>query len=126
VAEKNDTRDETVLAAHITVHLVSGQAFELLPFMDEKDVKSKVTDLLEEWSKSGFLVRGSHIVPWHQVQWVEATRVEEISRAEAEQRLSAFAAKDPAQYQQAFWKTKESRKKEKKEEKGEDNPPRAA
>jgi hypothetical protein len=121
VADDRETSDretpgETVLVAHVTVHLENGQAFELLPFVDEKDVKSKVTDLLEDWSRSGFLVRGSQIVPWHRVERLEATRVEEIARAEAERRLSAWNAQDPAQYQQAFWKTKEARGKKDKDE----------
>lgn len=116
---ENANPNETVLVAHVTVHLSSGQAFELLPFMDAKDVKSKVTDLIEEWAKSGFLVRGSQTIPWHQVQWIEATQVEELMPAEAKRRLADWNAQNPAQYQQALWKTREARAK-KDNGKGED------
>ncbi|HEY6445874.1 MAG TPA: hypothetical protein VIY53_05395 [Acidobacteriaceae bacterium] len=116
MADDRENQNATVLVAHVTVHLESGQAFELLPFIDENDVKSQVTDLIEDWSRSGFLVRGSQIVPWHQVQWLEATQVEEIPRAEAERRASAWNERNPAQYQQAFWKTKEARGKKEKDE----------
>jgi hypothetical protein len=111
MADDRENRNATVLVAHVTVDLENGQAFELLPFIDEKDVKRQVTDLLEDWSRSRFLVRGSQIVPWHRVDRLEATRVEEIARAEAERRVAAWNAQDPAQYQQAVWKTKEAREK---------------
>lgn len=117
--DRNEQAHETVLVAHVTVHLLDGTAFELLPFMDTHDVKSQVSRLLQDWSQSGFLVRGGQIVPWHRVQWVEATRVEEVSRAEAERRLDEWPGRDPEQYQQSFWKTKQSRgKKDKGEDEG--------
>jgi hypothetical protein len=108
--------NETLLVAEVRVHLDDGESFELLPFVDAKDVKSKVSDLLEEWSKSGFLVRGSQIIPWHCVRRVEALRVESLSPAAAERRLTEWATRDQRQYQQSFWKTKEPREKKKKNE----------
>jgi hypothetical protein len=81
-----------------------------------KDVKSKVSDLLEEWSQSGFLVRGSQILPWHRVKRVDAQRVEELSPAEAERRLDEWTTRDQRQYQASFWKTKEPRAKKTKDE----------
>ncbi|MGC2639800.1 MAG: hypothetical protein WA294_21635 [Acidobacteriaceae bacterium] len=125
MADDRENQNATVLVAHVTVHLENGQAFELLPFIDEKDVKSQVTDLLEDWSRSGFLVRGSQMIPWHRVERLEATRVEEITRAEAERRVAAWNAQDPAQYQQAFWKTKEARGRKEKDE-GKDGEERKA
>lgn len=115
MAENNDT----VLVAEVRVHLHDGEPFELLPFVDAQDVKSKVSDLLEDWSKSGFLVRGSQIIPWHCVRRVEALRVEELTRAEAERRLDEWTTRDQQQYQQSFWKTKEPRKKKDEDGEGE-------
>src|ERR1700728_3150446 len=116
MADTNETArdDGTVLVAYVTVHMESGEAFELLPFEDAQDVKSKVRELIGDWAKSGFLIRGSQIVPWHRVQKVEATKVEEISRDDARRRLDEWQAKDVARLQQGFWKTKQA-----KEEKGE-------
>jgi len=126
MAEKEQKAvSETVLVALVRVHLVSGEAFELLPFEDENDVKSKVNDLLADWVKSGFLIRGSEIVPWHQVQRVEAVRVEELSRDESALRRKEWEARETARLQQSFWRTKQER--EKKDEKGEgEKTPRAA
>jgi hypothetical protein len=115
--EKSQEGNETVLVAYVTVHLESGESFELLPFEDAHDVKSKVSDLMGDWAKSGFLIRGSHIYPWHRVQRIEATKVEEMSESDSRRRLDEWQAKDMARLQQGFWKTKQAR--EKKEEGGE-------
>jgi hypothetical protein len=109
--------DGTVLVAWVTVHLESGERFELLPFEDAQDVKSKVSALMGDWAKSGFLIRGSEIIPWHRVQRVEATKVEELSRSDSKKRLEEWQAKDTARLQQSFWRTKQA--KEKKDEGGE-------
>lgn len=111
--------DDTVLAAYVTVHLQSGESFELLPFADTNDVKSKVTELVDDWSKSGYLIRGGHIYPWHQVRSVEATKVVEMSRAEWGQTLTEWKALDLSHLQQGFWKTKEPKKTEEGEKKPE-------
>jgi hypothetical protein len=116
VPDQEETANETVPVAHATVHLNDGENFELLPFMDTKDVKSKVTDLLGDWSKSGFLVRGGQIIPWHRVQWVEVTRVDELSPADADRRLADWTSRDQEKFQQAFWKTKEAREKKDEDE----------
>jgi hypothetical protein len=122
--EKKGRSDDTVLVAHVTVHLAEGEPFELLPFEDEQDVKSKVSDLLGDWAKSGFLIRGSEINPWNQVQRIEATNVEELSRDESELRRKEWEARETARMQQSFWKTKKGR--EKKEEGDDKSEPRAA
>ncbi|HEY1498162.1 MAG TPA: hypothetical protein VGF88_01165 [Acidobacteriaceae bacterium] len=127
--EKNPQENETVLVAYVTVHLESGESFELLPFEDAQDVKGKVGDLLQDWAKSGFLIRGSQVYPWHRVQIIEATKVEELSRSDSRRRLDEWQAKDVARLQQSFWKTKQARKKKDEgEEKdgGEDSQEKAA
>ena len=105
---------DTILIAHATVHLVGGESFDLLPFQNTEDVKSEVNDLMENWAKSGFLLRGRRIYPWHQVLRVEVTAVDELSRSEAAQRLVEWEINDLYRVQQGFWKTKKAR--EKKEE----------
>jgi hypothetical protein len=69
---------------------------------------------MESWAKSGFLLRGQRIYPWHQVLRVEVTAVDELSRSEAAQRLVEWEINDLYRVQQGFWKTKKAR--EKKEE----------
>lgn len=115
---------ETVLIAHATVHLVNGQTFDLLPFKSTEDVKSEVADLIENWSTSGFLLRGRYIYPWHQVAHIEVISVEETSRCESEQRLIDWEIHDQYRLQQGFWKTKKAREKkdESKEESAEGKP----
>ena len=112
-------QSDTVLIAHATVHLVHGESFDLLPFESTEDVKNEVTDLMENWAKSGFLLRGRYIYPWHQVARVEVTSVEELSRSESEQQLIDWEIHDQYRLQQGFWKTKKAR--EKKDESREEN-----
>ena len=117
---------DTILIANATVYLVNGESFELLPFAHEEDVKSTVNDLMESWAKSGFLLRGRHIYPWHQVQRVEVSSVEELSRSESEQQLIDWETHDQFRLQQDFWKTKKPReKKGESKESGAGNQPHA-
>lgn len=116
MAEKNAQGEtllitDTVLVAYVTVHLENGESFELLPFEDPHDVKSKVTDLVETWVRSGFLVRGNRMIPWHRVQRIEATKVEELKLADAELRREQWQAQETERLMQSFWQTKAPRKK---------------
>ncbi|HEY0785462.1 MAG TPA: hypothetical protein VGD62_06285 [Acidobacteriaceae bacterium] len=121
--EQHPALADTLLIAHVTVHLLTGENFELYPFVDAKDVKAKVSELVDGWHSSGFLLRGSRLYPWHQVRLLETTSVEEITRQEAQQRLLAWKAEDELRAVQSFWKTKEEKKdgegKEGKDEKKE-------
>ncbi|RRA48112.1 hypothetical protein [Acidipila sp. EB88] len=120
MADTAPQNPETLLIAHVTAHLIDGGSFELYPFVDPKDVKSKVSELAEGWAGSGFLLRGSRLVPWHQVKLLETTSVEEITRQEAQQRLMTWQAEDQLRAVQNFWKTKEETKEDgDKNEKGE-------
>ncbi len=109
-------KPDTLLIAHLTVHLLTGESFELYPFVDPDDVKAKVSELVEGWASSGFLLRGSRLYPWHQVRLLEATTVEEITRQQAQQRLLAWQAEDQIRAVQSFWKTKLDRSKQDKKE----------
>ena len=118
-------QNATVLVAYVTVHLQSGKSFEMLPFEDENDVKSKVADLLADWARSGFLIQGNRIYPWHQVLRIEATEVLELSPADSQLRMEEWQARDLYRLQQSFWRTKRPRE-AKQEEKGENEPQPAA
>jgi hypothetical protein len=122
MAEATPVNPETLLIAHVTAHLLDGTAFELYPFVDENDVKAKVSELVEGWASSGFLLRGSHLIPWHQVKQLEATLVEEITYQEAQQRLMSWQAEDQLRAVKNFWKTKKEKEEEKggKDDKGEE------
>ena len=122
MAEKNGQSDtllvtDTVLVAYVTVHLEDGESFELLPFEDTHDVKSKVSDLVEEWVRSGVLVRGNQLIPWHRVRRVEATKVEDLKLADAQLRREQWQAKETERLQQSFWLTKVPREKRNEGEK---------
>jgi hypothetical protein len=101
---------DVVLIAHLQAQLVSGELLPLLPIRHENDVKSDVTKLLEEWAKSGFLLRGNVAYPWHQIRNVEVTKVEELAPHEVHQRMLELEGADRAQLQQGFWKTREGKK----------------
>jgi hypothetical protein len=110
--ENQPATPETLLIAHVTAYLLDGSSFELYPFVDAKDVKAKVSELVGGWASSGFLLRGSRLIPWHQVKQLEATSVEEITRQEAHQRLMSWQAEDQRRAVDAFWKTKEEKSSE--------------
>ena len=101
-----EKQPEVVLIAHLHAVLVSGETLELLPIRHENDVKSDVTKLLEDWAKSGFLLRGSIAYPWHQVRLVEVTQVEELAPHVVHQRMLELEGASRAQMQQGFWKTR--------------------
>ncbi len=107
--DRQQEKPDTLLIAHITVHLLTGESFELYPFVDPDDVKAKVSELVEGWANSGFLLRGARLYPWHQVRLLEATTVEEITRQQAQQRLLAWQAEDQIRAVQSFWKTKQDK-----------------
>ena len=107
--DEKQAQPDTLLIAHVTAHLLDGSSFELYPFVDPEDVKAKVSELVGGWAGSGFLLRGSRMIPWHQVRLLEATPVEEITRQEAQQRLLRWQAEDQLKAVQGFWKTKKEK-----------------
>jgi hypothetical protein len=111
---------QTILLAHATVYLVDGESFDLLPFESAEDVKSEFNELMESWAKSGFLLRGKRIYPWHQVARVEVTSVEELPHSEAAQKLTDWEVNDLYRVQQNFWKTKKPREKKEENKEGAD------
>jgi hypothetical protein len=113
---------DTILFAHATVVLINGETFELLPFASPEDVKSQFNSFIESWVKSGFLLRGKHVYPWHQVAKVEVTSVEEMTRSEAAQRLTHWEINDLYRLQQDFWKTKKPQAKQEANQNGTGTP----
>jgi hypothetical protein len=105
-------QENTILVAHATVHLLTGETFQLLPFQHKEDVKSEVSKLIESWSQSGFLLRGSRLYPWHQVRLIEVTSVEELPASQAAQELLDWQIQDEYRVLDSFWKTKQPQPKE--------------
>lgn len=103
-----EKQPEVVLIAHLQAVLVSGETLELLPIRHENDVKSDVIKLLEDWAKSGFLLRGNVAYPWHEVRHVEVTAVEELAPHQVHQRMLELEGASRAQMQHGFWKTRET------------------
>jgi hypothetical protein len=97
---------KTLIIAHVRAHLVTGEAFDLLPIKHEQNVKNEVNALIESWAQSGFLLRGRFIYPWHQVKQIEVTSVEELPLRLAYQRLEDLYAAERARTQEDFWRTK--------------------
>ncbi len=91
-----------MLIAYLTAHLVDGNTFELLPVQHETDVKQEVSALLEGWSSSGFLIWEKFAYPWHQVKAIEV-RVENLSSADAGQRMLGLRGADRARLHDEFW-----------------------
>ncbi len=109
IDDKQDKKQPLViLIAYLKAHLVSGEVLELLPIRHENDVKSDVIKLLEDWTKTGFLLRGNIAYPWHQVKQIEVTRVEELAPHEVHQRMLELEGAGRAQLQNGFWKTRET------------------
>lgn len=104
--DEQKNQPKVLLIAHVKAHLVNGEAFDLLPIKHEEDVKGEVNALIESWAKTGFLLRGRHIYPWHQVKNVEVLDVEELPLREAHLRLEELYAADRARMQESFWRTK--------------------
>jgi hypothetical protein len=126
VASHPDTKEEkepkVLVIAQLRAFLASGESFDLLPIKHEQDVKSEVESLVESWAKSGFLVHGRFIYPWHQVNHVEVTQVEEMPSQLAHQRFDELYAAQRARLQEGFWRTRRKTEKE-PEEKSDTNPP---
>ena len=111
--EEKGEEEDVVLVAHVRAHLLGGETVELLPFRHEEDVRSAVKDFIEDWAKSGFLLRDNIFCPWNQVRLVEVTSVTALSSKQAQRYADEW--RDDAEKQLAFWKTRKTQ--EKKDEK---------
>jgi hypothetical protein len=110
-------QDNILLIAQVKVNLLNGDLIDLLPFKHEEDVRAEVNKFIEEWVKTGFLLKGNFLYPWHQVKNVEVVWVKALIKAEAKPYLDAWQMDTDAQ--KSFWKTRKPAGKqadEKKEE----------
>ncbi len=94
-----------MLIAGLKAHLVTGETVELLPVRHESDVKKEVTELLNGWASSGFLIWEKFVYPWHQVQTVEVS-VENLSSGEVAERMLDLHGSDRARLHDDFWQGK--------------------
>jgi len=123
MAENKDTKDEpkedVILIAEVRAHFLHGEAVDLLPFKHEEDVRAEVNKFIEEWSKTGFLLKQNFMYPWHQVKTVEVVSVQAMTHAQAAPYFEQW--RQDTEAQKTFWKT--SKPQAKKEEKTESGPP---
>jgi hypothetical protein len=94
-----------MLIARLKAHLVTGETVELLPVRHETDVKKEVTELLNGWASSGFLIWEKFVYPWHQVKTVEVS-VENLSSGEVAERMLDLHGGDRARLHDDFWQGK--------------------
>jgi hypothetical protein len=122
MAEKPDDKDrqkeDILLVARVKAFLLNGDSIDLLPFKHEEDVRAEVNKFIEDWAKTGFLLKGSFLYPWHQVKMLEVVSVSALTHAQAPPYLEDWRKDTEAQ--KAFWKTRKSQAKqdEEKEENG--------
>ena len=112
-------KEDVLLVAHVRALFLNGGFIDLLPFKHEEDVRAEINNFIEDWVKSGFLLKENYLYPWHQVKNIEVVSVKTLSHAEAEPYLEVWRQDTDAQ--KAFWKTRkpQSNKSEEKGEKGE-------
>jgi hypothetical protein len=94
-----------MLIARLKARLVTGETVELLPVRHETDVKKEVTELLQNWASSGFLIWEKLVYPWHQVQTIEVS-VENLSSGEVAERMLDLRGNDRAGLHEEFWQGK--------------------
>jgi len=119
--EDGEQRKDVILIAEVRAYLLGGETVDLLPFKHEEDVRTEVNKFVEDWSKTGFLLKENFLYPWHQVQMVEVTSVRTMTHAQAAPYIEQWNQDTAAQ--KAFWKTRKPQdSKDKKEEKQESGP----
>lgn len=112
MAEKQEEqkKEDVLLVAEVRAHFLDGATVDLLPFKNEEDVRAEVNKFIEDWSKTGFLLKENFIYPWHQVKSVEVLSVRSMTHAEAQPYLDDWDRDTEAQ--RAFWKTRKPKAKE--------------
>jgi hypothetical protein len=114
--KNTETKEDVILIAEVRAHLVSGDTVDLLPFRHEEDVRAEVNKFIEEWSRTGFLLKENFLYPWHQVKQVEVVSVQAITHAQAKPYLDDWEQDSRAQ--KAFWKTRRVKGKEEGKKEG--------
>ncbi len=114
--EKDAPKEDVILIAEVRAYLVSGETIDLLPFKHEEDVRAEINKFIEDWSKTGFLLKENFLYPWEQVKLIEVASVKAMSHAEAKPYLEEWQRDSDAQ--KAFWKTRKAKAKEGEKEEG--------
>jgi hypothetical protein len=97
-------REGVLLIAQVRALLLNGETIDLLPFKHDEDVRAEVNKFVEDWVKTGFLLKENFLYPWHQVKLVEVVSVEAISYAAARPYLDDW--RQDSEAQKLFWKTR--------------------
>ncbi len=116
---KNDPNEDVILTAEVRAHFIDGETVDLLPFKHEDDVRAEINKFIEDWSKTGFLLKGNLMYPWHRIKLVEVVSVQALTRAQATPYFEQW--RQDTEAQKAFWKTRKPQAK--KEEKQQSGPP---
>lgn len=117
--KKDGPKEDVILIAEVRAHFLDGKTVDLLPFKHEEDVRAEVNKFIEDWSKTGFLLKQNVMYPWHQVKMVEVISVQAMTHAQAAPYIDQWNQDSEAQ--KSFWKTRKPQAK--KEEKTESAPP---
>ncbi|AXC11545.1 hypothetical protein ACPOL_2221 [Acidisarcina polymorpha] len=118
MAEKSEEqpKDDLLLVAHVRARLLGGEVIDLLPFKHETDVRGEVNRFIEDWVKTGFLLKQNLLYPWHQVQRVEVVSVQILNPEQAQPYLEVW--KLDTDGQKDFWKTRQPQGKKDGEKEG--------
>jgi hypothetical protein len=118
--DENETpKEDVLLVAHVRALFLNGDFIDLLPFKHEQDVRAEVNRFIEDWVKTGFLLKENYLHPWHQVKNIQVVSVKALTHAEAQSYLEIWRLDTEAQKE--FWKTRKPQGKgEEKGDKGDD------
>lgn len=120
MAEKSENESkpkaDILLIAKVRAFLVNGETIDLLPFKHEEDVRVEVNKFIEDWAKTGFLLKENFLYPWSQVKMIEVVSVEVMTHAEAQPYLDDWREDSAAQ--KSFWKTRKPQTKQEEKKEG--------
>jgi hypothetical protein len=104
--DRESPKEDVLLVAHVRAWFLNGDFIDLLPFKHEQDVRAEVNRFVEDWVKSGFLLKENCLYPWHQVKNLQVASVKALSHAEAAPYLEVWRLDTEAQ--KDFWKTRKT------------------
>jgi hypothetical protein len=107
--KKGEPKEDVILIAEVRAHLHDGGTIDLLPFKHEEDVRAEVNKFIEDWSKTGFLLKENFMYPWHRIKVVEVLSVQAMTHAQATSYIDRW--NQDSESQKTFWKTRKSQAK---------------
>jgi len=119
--KKDEPKEDIILIAEVRAHLHDGETIDLLPFKHEEDVRSEVNKFIEDWSKTGFLLKQNFMYPWTRVKVVEVVSVQAMTHAQAAPYVDQWNQDTEAQ--KAFWKTRKPQAKKEEQKESAASPP---